>query len=210
MNSAILADTGGPCSDKDCKKPGPGCRFNNDPGFEACVVSHRRRHIQPPARTRPPATGVLTAAGVVRCSRRPRPATSDGGVDGHGRCALSGAGARRPRSDGARLSASLTSRSAPKPAPRRAPAAAPHPGRRRASQVATRKSLVAATAATACIATFLMGAIANVPFAIMPGARPARRRKCILHKHTAARVAHGARAPCAAMRRARPPRVPGR
>jgi xanthine/uracil/vitamin C permease (AzgA family) len=74
VNSAILADTGGPCSDNDCTGPnkGPGCRFLNDPGYDACLV-------------------------------------------------------------------------------------------------ATRKSLVTATAATAAMASFLMGAIANVPFAIMPG-----------------------------------------
>lgn len=34
---------------------------------------------------------------------------------------------------------------------------------------ATRKSLVTATAATAAMSSFLMGSVANVPFAIMPG-----------------------------------------
>lgn len=75
VNSAILADTGGPCSDKDCtgpKKGEAGCRFLKDPGYEACVTR-------------------------------------------------------------------------------------------------VRGSLVTATAATAAMASFLMGAIANVPFAIMPG-----------------------------------------
>lgn len=72
VNSAIVADTGGPCTIDDCTNPGPGCKFSNDPGYEACVF-------------------------------------------------------------------------------------------------ATRQSLVTATAATACMATFLMGAIANVPFAVMPG-----------------------------------------
>jgi hypothetical protein len=76
VNSAILADTGGPCSDKNCTGFGadkaPGCRFLNNPGFERCVAQ-------------------------------------------------------------------------------------------------TRRSLVTATAATAAMSSFLMGAIANVPFAIMPG-----------------------------------------
>ncbi|KIZ05321.1 putative MFS transporter, AGZA family, xanthine/uracil permease [Monoraphidium neglectum] len=72
VNSAILADTGGPCTINDCTNPKPGCQFADDPGYEACVV-------------------------------------------------------------------------------------------------ATRKSLVTATAATAAMATFLMGSIANLPFAIMPG-----------------------------------------
>ncbi|KAI8469129.1 MAG: xanthine/uracil/vitamin C permease-like protein [Monoraphidium minutum] len=72
VNSAILADTGGPCTQADCTNPSPGCKFGGDPGYEACVV-------------------------------------------------------------------------------------------------AVRKSLVTATAATAAMATLLMGAIANVPFAIMPG-----------------------------------------
>jgi hypothetical protein len=43
----------------------------------------------------------------------------------------------------------------------------PRPLAPHAAQV--RRSLVTATAATAAMSSFLMGAIANVPFAIMPG-----------------------------------------
>ena len=40
VNSSILADSGGTCSDADCTGPKagtPGCRFT-DPGFQLCVV----------------------------------------------------------------------------------------------------------------------------------------------------------------------------
>jgi hypothetical protein len=53
VNSAILADTGGPCRDSDCTGPnkGPGCRFTGDPGFEKCVVQVRRSLVTATAAT---------------------------------------------------------------------------------------------------------------------------------------------------------------
>lgn len=56
VNSAILSQSGGTCSDADCTGPTagqPGCRFNNDPGFLLCVVRNCAR-----ARTRVPDWGL--------------------------------------------------------------------------------------------------------------------------------------------------------
>jgi hypothetical protein len=45
VNSSILTDSGGPCTDADCTGPlagRAGCRFHKDPGFEACLVRARK------------------------------------------------------------------------------------------------------------------------------------------------------------------------
>lgn len=43
VNSAILANSGGPCTDKDCTEPSEGCRFNpNDAGFQSCLFEVRK------------------------------------------------------------------------------------------------------------------------------------------------------------------------
>lgn len=42
---SILGDTAGPCSPADCTGPTkgtPACKFDNDPGFESCVVAVKR------------------------------------------------------------------------------------------------------------------------------------------------------------------------
>ncbi|KIY95064.1 putative MFS transporter, AGZA family, xanthine/uracil permease, partial [Monoraphidium neglectum] len=54
VNSAILSQSGGTCSDADCTGPTagqPGCRFNNDPGFLLCVQAVRRSLISATAAT---------------------------------------------------------------------------------------------------------------------------------------------------------------
>eukprot|EP00775_Hariotina_reticulata_P005975 gene5975-6214_t len=53
VNSGILSDTGGTCTDADCtgpKKGQPGCRFT-DPGFQTCVQEVRRSIITATAAT---------------------------------------------------------------------------------------------------------------------------------------------------------------
>lgn len=53
VNSGILSDTGGTCTDADCtgpKKGQPGCRFD-DVGFQACVQEVRRSLISATAAT---------------------------------------------------------------------------------------------------------------------------------------------------------------
>jgi AGZA family xanthine/uracil permease-like MFS transporter len=53
VNSGILSDTGGTCSDADCTGPKagqPGCRFT-DPGFQTCVQEVRRSLISATAAT---------------------------------------------------------------------------------------------------------------------------------------------------------------
>ncbi|WIA36283.1 hypothetical protein OEZ86_007609 [Tetradesmus obliquus] len=53
VNSGILSDTGGTCTDADCTGPKagqPGCRFT-DPGFQSCVQEVRRSLISATAAT---------------------------------------------------------------------------------------------------------------------------------------------------------------
>lgn len=46
VNSQIISDTGGTCSDADCTTPSPGCRFNPlDQGFQDCKQVCRCRCV---------------------------------------------------------------------------------------------------------------------------------------------------------------------
>lgn len=83
VNSAILADTGGPCRDSDCSKPSPGCRFGNDPGYLKCVADVSPPGAFPPPPTYlpptphpPPQPPPLTAAAAARAL--PSPAHTPG------------------------------------------------------------------------------------------------------------------------------------
>lgn len=54
VNSAILTDSGGPCTDADCTGPlagQPGCRFHRDSGFDACLAATRRSLVAATAAT---------------------------------------------------------------------------------------------------------------------------------------------------------------